>query len=383
MTEAGTALKLPPIAWLGNLANVGFHYMRLLGRAGVEGDLYLPRVYLQRSQPGNPEHEFHGASQVVSLKPFRRDVVNHVVNRLGWLGPLSPTERRIGRGYGLVQAQTCNEVGALRIKRRYGVPYTAMTTGADLGEVAMGSSLFSRLYRQALSEAEHVFLVNVDQFETLDRTGLSLKSYSFLPFCIDLERLRPLPNKWAEPLILFCAARLDWRSRVRASIKANDVFFHGLAAALQRPGSRFDVRVADWGVDREATRDLVRELGLQDCVRFIPAGTKDVFYQNVEQAHIVVDQFSLGAVGLTTIEAMALGRPVMAFIRDDLAQRAYGVDFPLLNCRTAEQVRDTLTGLTPAGLDQAARESSAWVNNYHSDERILQILYEVYGRALG
>jgi glycosyltransferase involved in cell wall biosynthesis len=357
--------------------------MRLLRRAGVAGDLYLPKVYLKRQQSGNPEHEFPGASQAVPLKPYRRDVFNHVVNRLGWLGPLSPTEHRIGRGYGLVQAQTCNEVGALRIKRRYGVPYTAMTTGADLSEVAVGSSRFSRLYRQALTEAEHVFLVNVDQFDTLERTGLTLKSYSFLPFCIDLERLRPLPNRWSDPVVLFCAARLDWRSRVRPSIKANDIFFRGLASCLQQPGSRFDVRVADWGVDREATRDLVSELGLDDCVQFVPSGDKRLFYQNVQQAHIVIDQFSLGAVGLTTIEAMALGRPVMAFVRDDLAQRAYGVNMPVINCATVDQVRDALVGLTPDGLERASQQSAAWVNTYHSDERILDILDEVYRGILG
>jgi glycosyltransferase involved in cell wall biosynthesis len=262
-----------------------------------------------------------------------------------------------------------------------------MTTGADLSEVAMGTSRYSQLYRRALAEAEHVFLVNVDQYETLVRTGLKLKSHSFLPFCVDLERLRPWPNPWSDPIVLFCAARLDWRDRVRASIKANDVFFRGFADCvhLQRARGcevRFDVRVADWGPDQEATRDLVRTLGIKDYVRFVPFGDKSVFCENVVQANIVVDQFSLGAIGLTAIEAMALGRPVMAFVKESLARRAYGTSMPVLNCATVRDVRDVLLGLTPDVLAERSRVCAEWVMTHHSYERILGILTEVYGGIL-
>jgi glycosyltransferase involved in cell wall biosynthesis len=389
VTELRTAAQLPPVAWIGNLGGVGFNYTRLLRRVGVDGDLYLPRVYLKRARQGNPEHEFPGAGRLEFLQPYRRDVLNHGLNRLGRLGFASPFERRIGSRYGLVQAQTCNEVAALRIKRRYGVPYVGMTTGADLSEVATGTSRYSQLYRRALSEAEHVFLVNVDQYETLARTGLKLKSHGFLPFCVDLERLQPRPNPWSEPIVLFCAARLDWRDRERASVKANDVFFRGLADCLRLQRERgvgavrFEVRVADWGPDREATRDLVRTLGIKDCVRFVPFGDKSVFYENVEQANIVIDQFSLGATGLTAIEAMALGRPVMAFVKENLARRAYGAPMPVMNCANAGEVRDALIGLSPDALADASRASGEWVTTHHSDERILGILIEVYGGILG
>ena len=382
------ATHLPHLAWVGNLGSVGFHCVRLLRRAGVESDLFLPRVYLKRPLQGNPEHEFPGAGGLEFLKPFRRDVLNHGLNRLGWLGPASFVERRIGRHYGLVQAQTCNEIGALRIKCRYGIPYVGMTTGADLSEIAMGASRFSELYRRSLVEAEHIFLVNVDQYETLARTGLRLKSHSFLPFCVDLERLWARPNPWTDPIVLFCAARLDWRDRVRASVKANDVFFRGLAECvhLQRTRGgdvRFDVRVADWGPDQEATRDLVRTLGIDDCVRFVPFGDKSVFYENVVQANVVIDQFSLGTVGLIGIEAMALGRPVMGFVRQDLARRAYGTSMPVMNCVTADDVRDVLLGLSPDVLAERSRACAEWVMTHHSDERILGILTEVYGGILG
>ena len=388
MTEGSATAPLPSIGWIGNLGGVGFHYVRLLRRAGINSELYLPRMYLKRPRQGNPEQEFPGASALEFLHPYRRDVLNHGLNRLGLLGPASLTERRIGAQHGLVQAQTCNEIGALRIKQKYGVPFVGMTTGADLSEVALADSPFSRLYRWALTEAEHVFLVNVDQFATLSRSGLELKSFGFLPFCIDLERFKSLPNPWADPIVVFCAARLDWCDHVRASIKANDVFFRGLAECLrhqQQGGSsvRFDVRIADWGVDREATRTLIQDLGLNDHVHFVPFGDKTVFYQNVAEAHVVVDQFSLGAVGLTAIEAMALGRPVMALVHDDLARRAYGASMPVMNCATHSDVRDCLLNLSAESLAAASVAAVDWVTAHHSDRHILGLLSDVYGGIVG
>ena len=118
-------------------------------------------------------------------------------------------------------------------------------------------------------------------------------------------------------------------------------------------------------------------------MRFVPFGDKSVFYENVEQANIVIDQFSLGATGLTAIEAMALGRPVMAFVKEDLARRAYGAPMPVMNCASADEVRDALMGLSPDALADASRASAEWVTTHHSDERILGILNEVYGGIVG
>jgi glycosyltransferase involved in cell wall biosynthesis len=370
---------IPPVAWIGNLGGVGFQYVRLLRRADIAADLFLARNYLNRQSPGNPEHEWEGASDLDFLHPHPRSVTNHIVNRMGHIGWPAAWERRIGQSHGLVQAQTCNEINAMRIKQAYGLPYCGLTTGSDLSEVAVGDSAFSRLYRKSLEQAEHVFLVNIDQFETLSRASLSLKSFGFLPFSVDLEHLKPTSNHLSDRLIIFCAARLDWRSKDRASIKANDIFFRGFADFHQRhPDVECALRVADWGVDREATRDLVGSLGIADTVTFVPFGDKSVFYDNVKSAHLVVDQFSLGAVGLTAIEGMALGRPVMAAVDQVAALRAYGVEMPILNCTNPAEVCRTLASLNPATIMAHSEASSNWVRTHHSDEHIREILCGVY-----
>lgn len=367
------------VAWIGNLGGVGFGYVRVLNARGQHADLFLPRGYLRRQDQGNPDHEWCGASELPFLKAHRRNALNYGLNRLGVLGYTMGFERHIGRNYAIVQAMTCNEISALRIKRATGVPYVAMATGSDLSEVAAQDSRFGELYRRSLEEAEHLFLLNLDQFETVERLGLAVKSKSFLPFAVDFDRLLESPNHVGRELRLFCASRLDWTSTTRASTKGNDVFFRGLAAYLRgSPGRLVRVAVADWGLDREAARALVRDLGIDSVVDFVPYGDKGVFQTQVQLSNVVVDQFRLGATGLTAVEAMALGRPVMAFCKQHLAKKAYGEEFPVLNCADEGEVCACLASLRPQRIHEKSAEVAAWVRRAHSPERIHDLLMNVY-----
>lgn len=379
MSQPRSVPALDRVAWIGNLGGVGFHYVRVLNSQGQPADLYLPRSYYGKLRQGNPEHEWPGASQLPFLKTYWRNALSHGLNRMGILGPAMGFERHIARHYSLVQAQTCNEIAALRIKRLNGIRYVAMATGSDLSEVAVGDSPLGELYRRSLQEAEHLFLVNIDQFDTMDRLGLPVKSMGFLPFAIDLERLPAVENRVTGELRLFNAARLDWRSESRASTKANDVFFRGLANFVARhPDRRVRVAIADWGPDRELARGFVRDLGLEGISEFVPFGDKSVFQCQVKQANVVIDQFKLGATGLTAVEAMAMGRPVMAFCDRRLARRGYGEDIPVLNCANEADVSSCLEALDASAVAAKSREVAAWVRRMHSPERINGLLMDVY-----
>lgn len=371
------------LAWIGNLGNVGFNCVKLLREQGLEAELYLSRDRLRRPGPGNPENEYPGAGAEPFVRRHHRDYLNFALNRLGLIGPPSPLERRIGRGYDLVQAQTCREISALRIRRGWGLPYAGMCTGADLSEVAGEGSPFARLYRRALEEAAHLFLLNIDQFRTVERLGLRLKSCSFLPFQLGVERFRERENPVGDRLVFFAAARLDWSAAGRASVKRNDIFLRGFAEFARESG-REDLRllIADWGVDRERTRELVAELGIGRLVEFVPTGDKQAFRRRLESCQVVVDQFGLGATGLTTVEAMACSRPVFAWCDQELARRAYGEELPVINCRTPEEVRRELERLTPARLAELSGRAYRWVSHHHHPERIARLLRESYGKIL-
>ncbi|MBW7997846.1 MAG: glycosyltransferase [Candidatus Glassbacteria bacterium] len=371
------------IAWLGNLCNVGFNNVRLLNSAGVDAELYLPAVRLKRPGVSNPEHEYEGASREHFLRPYNRDYLNYLLNRIGVPGPLSTHEHAVGRSVSLVQAQTCSEISALRIRRRYGVPYAALATGADLSEIAPGRSPLSRLYRSALKGSSHLFLTNIDQFATLDALGLNLPSVSFLPFSIGMDRFEPRPNRPGAETVFFSVARLDWTSTSRKSTKSNDIFLKGFARFVrEREIGNYKLWIADWGVDRQATRELVDSLGIGRLVSYLEPGNKQAFYASLARAHVVVDQFKLGAVGLAALESMAMSRPVFACCNQGLAQKAYGEDIPVINCANEEEVSAALATITPAAVEEMARTVYDWVGRHHSESGIAKLLIDTYRKIL-
>jgi glycosyltransferase involved in cell wall biosynthesis len=369
------------VAWLGNLANVGFNYVRVLNRGGVKAVLYAPRHDLRQASTNNPENEYAGASREPFIQYHRRGYASHLLNLMGRLGWMPSRERRLAASCDLIQAQTCREIAALRIRRRYGVPYVGLVTGADLSEVAFAGTRFARLYRRALSEAGHLFLVNINQFDLVDRLDLGLASWSYLPLCVNLERIGRMPPPAKERLVIYSIARLDWAT-ARPSGKGNDVFLRGYARYVRRHGAAaFDLRLRDWGSDRVATRRLVAELGIADSVRFVPAEGREEFFRSIAAADVVVDQFRMGAIGLAALESMAAGRAVFAWCNQDWARRAYGGAIPVLNSAGEEQVCEQLARLTPGMAAECGAVAGAWVREHHSEARILNRLRDTYAEV--
>ena len=107
------------------------------------------------------------------------------------------------------------------------------------------------------------------------------------------------------------------------------------------PGVRFEV------VERLPWRDLLAVLG---------------------EADVVVDQLFMGWYGMVAVEAMALGKPVLCFIRDDFERRLS--DCPILRCTRedlTERLAETLSDATDRvslgerGRRYAEREHAAAV----------------------
>jgi hypothetical protein len=101
-------------------------------------------------------------------------------------------------------------------------------------------------------------------------------------------------------------------------------------------------------------------------------------------ADIVVDQLNAGWYGLFAIEAMALGKPVVAFLHDEAVRRteeAFATTVPILSA-TAETLRETLR---PLVADAARRRalgaaSRAYVERVHDQERVTDRLLDFYAR---
>ena len=98
----------------------------------------------------------------------------------------------------------------------------------------------------------------------------------------------------------------------------------------------------------------------------------------VAQADVFLDQFTLGAEGLAALEAMALGKPVVCFIKEALQQR-YPSNTPIV---VADQ--NTLADVLAPLLEDATHRnqigilSRKYVEQHHDARKIAAELVEIY-----
>ncbi len=101
-------------------------------------------------------------------------------------------------------------------------------------------------------------------------------------------------------------------------------------------------------------------------------------------ADIVVDQLNAGWHGVFAVEAMALGKPVVAFLREESLRRteeAFGVRVPVVSA-TKETLVDRLRPLieSPELRRRLGTEGRAYVERVHDVERVTDRLLDLYAR---
>jgi len=101
-----------------------------------------------------------------------------------------------------------------------------------------------------------------------------------------------------------------------------------------------------------------------------------------ERADIIVDQLRIGWYGVLAIEAMALGKAVVSYVRDDLTHHL--TDQPPLAIANPNTITDVLRELV-SDRDkrrQVAARGRAFCESYHSADVVAQRCREVYDRVM-
>lgn len=95
-------------------------------------------------------------------------------------------------------------------------------------------------------------------------------------------------------------------------------------------------------------------------------------------ADIVVDQLLIGAYGVLAVEAMALGRPTICYIREDI-QGKYGHSLPIIDANpfTIESVLERFA-FDRCGLSEIGRASMAYVQANHAADEVADRLQRLY-----
>jgi len=116
----------------------------------------------------------------------------------------------------------------------------------------------------------------------------------------------------------------------------------------------------------------LRDEGLPLRLTLIEGVSRDQALELTREADLVIDQVNLGWYGGYSVEAMALGRPVLCYIREDEpGDNPWGEELPIVRT-TAETLRDDLRALITdrERMRRAASQGRSFVELRHDPRRI-------------
>lgn len=238
-----------------------------------------------------------------------------------------------------------------------GRPFIVQAHGSDV-HAHLRNPVYRAVTRSVLKRAGAVLYVTPDLREPLKDFDSKLR---YLPNPIDVDALAPrtMPTRVDRVLIF---TRLD-------AVKGVDRIF----AAVERLRPMVEITAVEWG---ELARPYARTYSRWvDFVAPVPHAEIGPFLQRFDA---VIGQMGSGALGLSEIEALAAGRPVITGIDWNL----YGDDDPPPVVRASDPdalvkaVEDLQQGRPD--INALSGEGMAWTRRHHGFERHLSLLEAAY-----
>ena len=136
--------------------------------------------------------------------------------------------------------------------------------------------------------------------EDLVRRGLDGADIRVIRNGVELERLRPAPDRFAEPTVVYLG-RLKRYKRVDLALRA--------VAELVRRGTGVKMIVAGKGDARPALEETARRLGIEERVRFAGFVTEQEKLELLSRSWVHVLTSPKEGWGIASVEASACGTP--------------------------------------------------------------------------
>jgi glycosyltransferase involved in cell wall biosynthesis len=193
----------------------------------------------------------------------------------------------------------------------------------------------------------------------------------------DTVTLSPAPPPDAtDELRIFCGARIDYlqpadEPRNSQDLKGSDILIEGFAE-YRRTGGKGRLRMVRKGHDIAHAEALIGDLGIADCVTWLKELSLQQFYDEIRNADLVCDQLGPSFPGMVTLDAYALGRPVLANFRNEIFKTRFGAPLPGLDATTPAQVAAQLAEAEAdsVALRELGRKSRDFAEKYLSPRSV-------------
>lgn len=241
-------------------------------------------------------------------------------------------------------------------------PFALHLHGTDVRRDLASGGPTARLVRWGLDHAAIVYFSTPD---LADQVRSFRPDAAWLPAPVQSQFFEPLPAQ-VRPHEFGMHKRVLFCSRWEPIKGSTDLL--QVAAELMRTDPTIQILGFDWGQDRQRASSQGIEL--------VPLLSRDSLPKFLRSFDIIVGQMRTGAIGLSELEAMALGLPVVAhFGYDD----AYPERPPLVATTPSDAAEAVITILhNPEYYRKAAADGPRWVGKYHSAAALVQRLRHDY-----
>jgi glycosyltransferase involved in cell wall biosynthesis len=258
-----------------------------------------------------------------------------------------------------------------------------------LREIPFEQTLLGLICRLAYKNAPCVFITNSDVVVSVDRLALERTRVCCLPHAFDDLKLdifrasNPAIIPDSETVRFFCPSRQHWRDQDPSLTKGSDLMLKA-AAEVAAEGHQFKLTLVEWGVDVEASRQLIRKLGLERLISWVPPMDKRALWKEYCRSHAVLDQFSLAALGGVGFETLALGRRLITKIDVEQLKSFFGCAPPVLPASNQSEIAGSIRSviLDPDDVAEIGQAGRQWIKDYHSARRIVALQANAYRHLL-
>lgn len=259
-------------------------------------------------------------------------------------------------------------------------------TGSDMSEVLGSKGVIPAWYRFHLKTSslniiswQRVALRNVIRHRVPNAIFSPLPHYLVQPV--------PAVSPSTETLKFFHPSRMDWKVNDpgdRHSSKGNDRFLRAFIRAL-KDGLNAECVILDRGTDKELAKEIIEASGKADHFIWKKSLTRDEYHTELQHCDVVVDQFDIGLIGGTGVEAMSAGKPTIIYVDETTNKLLYRCDMPpVLNAHGEEEIYQCLMRCRDREfLKQAGKDSAEWAYRNHGGDSCLDTFIFHYCRLTG
>ncbi|CAG7649103.1 glycosyltransferase family 4 protein [Paenibacillus allorhizosphaerae] len=239
------------------------------------------------------------------------------------------------KGKKMVVHHCGDEARVLSVARSFNNPYAE-------GREAWTEERIRSSIKQLSTYIDHVI---INDHELLPHVEPYYKKVHIVPYAIDVQSFRPeYPASKSEPVVVHAPSH--------RKVKGTD-FVLDAVERLKKEGLKFRFK-------------LVEKVPHEQAMKIYQHST------------IVIDQLTVGTYANLSMEAMAMGKPVISYIRDDL-RTTFPPGLPIVSANPGtiyEVLKDLLK--RPSDWVRLGMEGRRYVEQHHNFEKVANMLIDVY-----